>query len=92
MKITIYRDITAQNSCALKPKKIYIIQREKMKDFHDLAEFTFRRRARLWKPSTLRVNRDYLKNQILPYFKSRAIALPLTNRCCLPLVRVITTS
>ena len=47
--MTIYREITAQNSCALKPNKVYITQREKIKDFHDLAEFTFRRRSRLWK-------------------------------------------
>lgn len=46
--MTIYRKIIAQNSCALKPKKTHIIQREKIKDFHDLAEFTFRRRSRLW--------------------------------------------
>lgn len=72
--MTIYREITAQNSCALKPNEVYITQREKIKDFHDLAEFTFRRRSRLWKPSTLRVNRDYLKNQILPFFKTHPIA------------------
>lgn len=65
--MTIYREITAQNSCALKPKKIYITQRPKIKDFHDLAEFTFKRRARLWKPSTLRVNRDYRLDRLVLY-------------------------
>ena len=42
--MTIYREITAQNSCALKPNEVYITQREKIKDFHDLAKLTFKRR------------------------------------------------
>ena len=42
--------------------------------FEALAELTFRRRTWLWKASTLRVNRDYLKNQIMPFFKNRAVA------------------
>ena len=73
IKTTTYREITAQHSRAMKPNEVYITQREKIKDFHDLAELTFKRRSRLWKPSTLRVNRDYLKNQILPFFKTHAI-------------------
>ena len=71
--MTIYPEIKAQHSRALKPNEVYITQRQKIKDFHDLAELTFKRRSRLWKASTLRVNRDYLKNQILPFFKTRTI-------------------
>ena len=70
--MTIYSKTSAHNSCALKPNEVYITQREKIKDFHDLAELTFKRRSRLWKPSTLWVNRDCLKNQILPFFKTHA--------------------
>jgi hypothetical protein len=43
--MTIYPKTPAQNSCAPKPKKIYITQRPKIKDFHDLADFTFKRRC-----------------------------------------------
>ena len=57
--MTIYPHAKAQNSRIATAYKTYITQREKIKDFHALAEFTFRRRARLWKASTLRVNRDY---------------------------------
>ncbi|XDZ65495.1 tyrosine-type recombinase/integrase [Alphaproteobacteria bacterium LSUCC0684] len=42
--------------------------------FDTLAEMVFSRRARLWKPSTLRVNRDYLKNQLLPFFGDMPVA------------------
>ena len=35
----------------------------------------FRRYARNWKPSTLRVNRGYYRNQILPWFEGRQIAV-----------------
>ena len=34
----------------------------------------FRRYARNWKPSTLRVNRNYYRNHILPWFEGRPIA------------------
>ena len=42
--------------------------------FESVAEEVFRRYARNWKPGTLAVNRQYLRNQILPYFKGRPIA------------------
>ncbi len=41
--------------------------------FEDVAEEVFRRYKRHWKPSTLKVNQIYLKNQILPWFRGRAI-------------------
>ena len=41
--------------------------------FEDVAEAVFRRQARLWKPGTLEVNRNYLKNQILPRFRGQPI-------------------
>ena len=79
--MTIYPHAKAQNSRIATAYRTYITQREKIKDFHDqdlhdqdfqnqdfhhVADLAFRRRARLWKASTLRVNRDYLNNQILP--------------------------
>ena len=42
--------------------------------FETIAEEVFRRYARNWKPSTLKVNRGYYKNQILPWFGGRPIA------------------
>ena len=39
-----------------------------------VAASVLRRYERIWKPNTLRVNRDYLKNQILPHFEGRPIA------------------
>ena len=42
--------------------------------FEIVAEEVFRRYARHWKPSTLEVNRGYLKNQILPWFRGQQIA------------------
>ena len=42
--------------------------------FEAVAGTVFRRHERVWKPGTLRVNRDYLKNQILPGFAGRPIA------------------
>ena len=39
--------------------------------FETVAEEVFRRYARNWKPSTLKVNRGYYKNQILPWFEGR---------------------
>ncbi len=41
--------------------------------FEDVADEVFRRYRRHWKPRTLKVNRYYLKNQILPWFTGRAI-------------------
>ena len=41
--------------------------------FEDVAEAAFRRLARLWKPGTLEVNRNYLKNQILPRFGGQPV-------------------
>ena len=42
--------------------------------FEAVAETVFRHHERVWKPSTLRVNRDYLKNQLLPHFAGRSVA------------------
>ena len=39
-----------------------------------VAAAVLERYERVWKPNTLRVNRDYLKNQILPHFADRPIA------------------
>jgi len=42
--------------------------------FEDVAETVFQRHERLWKAGTLRVNRGYLRNQLMPHFKGRPIA------------------
>ena len=42
--------------------------------FETVARAVFGRYERLWKPGTLQVNRNYLKNQILPHFSGRHIA------------------
>ena len=42
--------------------------------FETVADEVFRRYARNWKPSTLKVNRYYYRNQILPCFEGRPIA------------------
>ena len=42
--------------------------------FEFVAETVFRQHERVWKPRTLKVNRGYLKKQILPHFTGRNIA------------------
>ena len=42
--------------------------------FEMIAEEAFRRYGRMWKPATLRVNRVYLRNQIMPGFRGRPVA------------------
>ena len=42
--------------------------------FETVADEVFHRYARNWKPSTLSVNRNYYRNQILPWFQGRPIA------------------
>ena len=42
--------------------------------FEKVADEVFRRYARNWKPSTLKVNRNYYSNHILPWFEGRPIA------------------
>ena len=42
--------------------------------FEVVAETVFRRYARVWKPQTLNVNRNYLRRQILPRFAGTPIA------------------
>ena len=42
--------------------------------FEAVAAAVFERNERVWKPRTLKVNRYYLKNQILPHFAGRPIA------------------
>ncbi|MYH60055.1 MAG: site-specific integrase [Boseongicola sp. SB0675_bin_26] len=41
--------------------------------FEAVAEATFRRHERIWKPRTTAVNRGYLRNQILPRFSGRQV-------------------
>ncbi len=42
--------------------------------FEVVAEEVFRRYGQRWKPTTATVNRSYLRNQILPWFRGRSIA------------------
>ena len=42
--------------------------------FKDIAEEVFSRYRRNWKPRTVKVNRAYLRNQIMPWFGDRPIA------------------
>ena len=42
--------------------------------FETIADEVFRRYSRNWKPSTLKVNRNYYRNHILPRFKGHPIA------------------
>ncbi|MDE0409050.1 MAG: tyrosine-type recombinase/integrase [Alphaproteobacteria bacterium] len=42
--------------------------------FEAVAETVFRRHERVWKPGTLKVNRGYLRKQLLPHFAGRPIA------------------
>lgn len=42
--------------------------------FETVAEQAFRRYGRTWKPATLQVNRVYLRNQIMPWFRGRPVA------------------
>ena len=42
--------------------------------FKDIAEEVFSRYGRHWKPRTVNVNRVYLRNQIMPWFRDRPIA------------------
>ncbi len=42
--------------------------------FEAVAEATFGRYERLWKPGTLYINRCYLRNQLLPHFAGRPVA------------------
>ena len=42
--------------------------------FEAVAEEVFRNYGRHWKPRTLKVNRGYLRNQILPWFRGRNVA------------------
>ncbi len=42
--------------------------------FEAVAETVFERHTRLWKAGTLKVNRGYLRSQLLPHFSGRPIA------------------
>ena len=42
--------------------------------FEAVARTVFERHARLWKAGTLKVNRSYLRNRLLPHFAGRPIA------------------
>lgn len=41
--------------------------------FETVADEVFRRYGRVWKPATLKVNRVYLRNQIMPWFAGRPV-------------------
>ena len=43
--------------------------------FEAVAASVFERHERLWKPRTLEVNRYYLRNQLMPYFAGRPVAM-----------------
>lgn len=49
---------------------------EKSRDilFKAFVEEVFRHHQRIWKPSTLKVNRSHLRNQIMPSFETRSVA------------------
>ena len=47
--------------------------------FEAVADEVFRRYARNWKPSTIKVNRNYYRNHILPWFRGRPITEITTN-------------
>ena len=42
--------------------------------FETFAEEVFRNYVRVWKPRTVTVNRAYLRNQIMPWFRERPVA------------------
>ena len=42
--------------------------------FEHVAGIVFARHERIWKPGTIKVNRNYLRNQLLPHFAGRPIA------------------
>ena len=42
--------------------------------FETVADEVFRRYGRVWKSATLKVNRVYLRNQIMPWFAGRPVA------------------
>ena len=47
---------------------------EKERVFEEVAEEVFHQYSRNWKPRTVTVNRSYLRNQILPWFRQHPIA------------------
>ncbi len=51
-----------------------LANREPTRLFKDVAEEVFNRYGRHWKPGTVKVNRAYLRNQIMPWFRDRPIA------------------
>ena len=51
-----------------------VLEAEPNPSFESFAEDVFRRYRRNWKPGTLAVNRIYLRNQILPWFRGRPVA------------------
>ena len=50
------------------------VRRRRGTPFRTFAEDVFRRHARRWKPGTLAVNRSYLRNQIMPWFRELPVA------------------
>ena len=51
-----------------------LAQQVSVRLFKDVAEEVFSRYGRNWKPQTVKVNRAYLRNQIMPWFRDRPIA------------------
>ena len=42
--------------------------------FETMAKLAMNRKSRLWKPGTMRVNRSYFENHVLPHFRGRTIS------------------
>ena len=74
-------DLSVEEARSLAGEMIAAIRRGEKKPrtpgetlFESVAEATFRGHERIWKPGTLRVNRNYLSKRILPHFAGRPIA------------------
>ncbi len=74
MPVTEARKIATQKLKIFTEKSRAIDNLDANTAFEVIAELTFERYKRLWKPNTMKVNRGYLNNNILPYFKTREIA------------------
>ena len=57
---------------AIRRDEPVVLPRERL--FETVAEEVFSRYGRHWKPRTMKVNRNYLRNQILPWFGGRNIS------------------
>ena len=69
MPVTEARKIASQKIKTFTEQSFSIHHLDGNTRFEAIAELTFDRHERLWKPSTMKVNREYLDNNIMPYFK-----------------------